>query len=328
MKYGRTLVDGDVDYRALKSAIDDGIHAFVDAVRNEVARARPSVQSYADVTRNYLAIIKAFKKFDKRHKTEIGGLLPELLIDCPWLEGYRDRLTAEYERRYPQYHYQVQHDVLVVAHRGLEPYASTVKTGFQQFRYACDYVEVDVCRCGSGEIILQHDVFTPTGALLSDCDGPPIGSVLLSDLLSNCWVKKTDHPKLMIDVKGVGNAVVEGVCRILQDTAIPSKRILLASFSHEHIAYLCRSYPEYPRALITANTGFEYVLPNLLNTQTTILITDENSLDKAEIAKYASAGVQVWSYTVNKKVRLNTVLGTGVAAVISDFPNLLTSQHK
>ena len=226
-----------------------------------------------------------------------------------------------YERRYPQYAKSAQ--VSIIGHRAFEPYPASKLNDFS-LRYHPDYVEVDVCHCQSGQVLLQHDRFASDGRPIEECSLNELsGAVELKDLLRQ--LKDRDTPKLMIDVKGSTSSadLVVAIQQDLKSVDYPLEKILVASFNMHHLLYLTKILPQVRRALLTSNVAIDKHMSILQQADCHLIIIDENTISREMVLGYREQGIDVWCFTVNSMGRLSAIADMGVSGLITDFPNLL-----
>lgn len=319
MKYSSQLGPDDIDYATIKQHIFDSTAAeFVAQVCNSAS----SIPSDADsVRRNFLGCLKLFKKFEKRRRQLIPRTIVHSIYDVSAFKNQENELRDMYERRYPQYAKSCQ--VLIIGHRAFEPYPASKLNGFT-LRYRPDYVEIDVCLCKSGQVLLQHDRFSVDGRPVEECNLDDLSGVVeLRDLLTQ--LKGHDVPKLMIDMKGSSKSpdLVLAIKRDLETLNWNLESVLMASFNMHHLIHLSRLLPQVSRALLTSNVALDSHLPLLQKVGCDLIIIDENTISRDLVAGYKEHGIDVWCFTVNSIGRLSAIAGMGVSGLITDYPNML-----
>lgn len=319
MRYGEQLLSGDVDYETLKSIISTSdASEFVDRVIDSVSQIQ--MASIVDVKRNFLACIKLFKKFEKYRNIILEKAVVDEIYRVHPFKAYAQVLQNSYDRRYPSY--ASHNNVLIIGHRALEPYDVSKDI---TLRYQPDYVEIDVCMCRSGHIILQHDRYREDGALLETCNLSDIPNAMTLDCVLN-KIKAADRfPPLMIDIKGSqsDSDIVENIIDVLETNKFDLSAVLLASFNMFHLKHITAIRPEAKTALITSNISIDDYIPFLRNIKASMIILDENIVSSDVVSRYSSCGIDVWVYTVNVKGRMLTLCDMGVKGIVTDFPNLI-----
>ena len=329
MRFGKQMAASDIEYDNIKQSCRADITyaefraKMTTAVERYATKTGLAAQGYDDVKKNYLGCIKLLKKFERHHSLsthEQRDLLSWLTQSSPF-NRFADTLHHEVDRSYPQY--VALNECSIIGHRAFDPYFDSLKQGFL-LRTSLEYAEVDVCRCKSGEIILQHDRFALDGKPLEDCMLEDLyRPVLLEDL---CHVIRRDVCagfNLMIDIKGMHPLTVAGIVQALEKSGIGADSVLLASFSTLHVQNVHEEFSQYERALITANITVDSWLPFLKRCECKKIILDENIACRHLVVDYIRNDVEVWVYTVNDKGRLQSLVDMGVKGIITDVPNLL-----
>lgn len=328
MKFSEQIQDGDIDYDRLKSSdlMVDMDYFFSELV--DELKLLPNDLKINDIERNFLATLKLLKKYEKKHLSLIPRSKIFGLYELPCFLQHQSSLQDTFDRKYPNFAQTCK--MTVVAHRAFVPYCHSIKTSFV-LRYVPDWVEIDVCLCKSGEVILQHDRYASSGVPIENAEiGELKDPVLLRDLIQGLMNQrsfddKNSSPKLMIDVKGSASSgmIIDKIISILTDACFPPEEILLASFNMHYLSYVYYVYNTYNIALITANTAIDYYIPFMQSLNINRIIIDENSASKDLITFYSKHGVETWVYTVNEKGRLSSIADMHAGGVITDYPNLL-----
>lgn len=319
MRYGDQLLSGDLDYQGLKNIIDStDSNEFVELV---IAAAKQvHMPTIVDVKRNFLACIKLFKKYEKNRQLVLHKSNVDEIYRVDPFQEHAKILQNSYDRRYPSY--ASHDDVLIIGHRALEPYDSTKNI---VLRYHPDYVEIDVCMCQSGHLILQHDRYREDGTLLESCNLSDLPNPLTLDIVLNKIKSLDSFPLLMIDIKGSqsDNHIVENIIDVLETNDFDLSKVLLASFNTYHLKHIASMRPNAKTAFITSNITFDDYIPFLHQIGSNLIILDENIASRDTVSRYSSCGVDVWIYTVNNKGRIQTLCDMGVRGIITDYPNLM-----
>lgn len=287
------------------------------------ASSKP-ISDLESTQRNFLGWLKLFKKFEKQRRELIPRSLIHLIYDIPAFKTQENELRNMYERRYPQYaKYAKSCQDFIIGHRAFEPYPASKLNNFG-LRYHPDYVEVDVCQCRSGQVLLQHDRFSSDGRPIEECSLHELpGAVELQDLLRQ--LKGQNAPQLMIDLKGSTTSadLVLAIKQDLESIDFPLDVILMASFNMHHLLYLAELLPQVRRALLTSNVALDDHTSVLQQANCDLIIIDENTISREMVQAYRKHGVDVWCFTVNSMGRLSAIADMGVSGLITDFPNML-----
>ncbi len=328
MKFAEQLKDNDLRYREMQNFTGADSDIFLNQLYKTLVIWRDAHHpcTFAHSSLNFLACLKLAKKHEKQTHIQLGSRLYHTLKSTKAFTQHWKQLRIEHERHYPQYH----DDIVIphiIAHKAFEPY-DALNMNRYRFRYHCEYVEVDVTLCASGQVILRHDIYTSDGKPLEDCHIDSIPeAVMLNTLLSGLTLTPAS-PKLMLDIKGFGREaeIIDGIAAELDTLGIDPSLILLASFNQVYLKYCFRKFPQYPRALITAGRALDDYVDFMDRTETDILICDENICCKSFVMLNKSHGFETWVYTVNNTGRFETFTAMGVNAVITDYPNLMAKR--
>lgn len=319
MKYSSKLGLGDIDYINIKKTISECTAAeFIDQICKSANFIKIEPES---VQRNFLGCLKLFKKFEKQRRQLIPRSLIHSIYEVPAFKIHENKLRDIYERKYPQFAKACQ--VLIIGHRAFEPYPASKLNGFS-LRYRPDYVEVDVCQCRSGQVLLQHDRFSSDGRPIEECTFNGLsGAIELKDLLRQ--LHNQNAPQLMIDLKGSTSSadLVIAIKQDLESTDFPLDAILMASFNMHHLLYLTELLPQVRRALLTSNIALDDYISFLQQANCDLIIIDENTISREMVQAYRKHGIDVWCFTVNSMGRLSAIADMGVSGLITDFPNML-----
>ena len=339
MKYGKHMTSDDISYGRLKLHVNDKTETFLKVLYSELvsweAKSVKDSIAISDISKNFLACIKLAKKHEKVTESTLDDKLYDLLHKIGAFSQNWGLLRTQYDRKYPQYSLQTLQDesqyssASIIAHKAFEPYQALNMKDFK-FRYKCDYVEIDVVLCKSGEILLMHDQYHDDGRPIDRCDLTDLPDcVTLRDLIRQFpW--DADYPNLMIDIKGFGRVyqTMSEIHRLLDEYHFPTHRVLLASFNERYIAESFRINPEYPRALISGGRKMNDDLEFLEQFDIDIYICDENLCCDEMITQNWIHNIKTWVYTVNNQGRLDYILKMGIAGIITDFPNLIQQNRK
>lgn len=197
-------------------------------------------------------------------------------------------------------------------------------------RYRPDYVEVDVCLCRNDNnrivALLQHGRFAPSGLSIEDAKISDIpNATTLDQLLQSACFRPSCNQRIMIDITGSSRDthVIDSIADSLINHCLCTDDVLLATFNMHFLLYLHKKYPQYLRALITANTALDDFVPFLQRTDCGLIVIDENSASTKLINRYNKSNIRVWVYTVNVTGSFFPIAKMGAAGLITDYPNLL-----
>lgn len=323
MRYSENLVDGDIDYIRIKELINTNadVDHFINELESEIKDLSVDSDSQK-INRNFLACLKLCKKFEKVRLALIPRSKVSRLYNTHIFAPFERTLRDQFERRYPSFAKTC--DMKIIAHRAFVPYIDAAQKQFF-LRYHPDFVEVDVCLCKSGEVLLQHDRFAPSGASLEESDIQDITNAVTLETLIEKLSEQPERQPIMIDIKGSSRnpSIIDKIMSIISSHNMTYDEVMLASFNMHHLMYLRDRFHKYPRAFITANAALDDFIPFMRIIESDLIIIDENSATLELINNYTDAGIQTWVYTVNHSGRFSSIAKMGAAGIITDYPNLL-----
>lgn len=233
----------------------------------------------------------------------------------------------------------------LIAHRGASAYApENTIAAFEKARVlGCHFVEFDVMLSADGEAFVIHD-----DALRRTTNGQGQVSLVSADYLktldAGLWFSKRFRQEQIptlktvlewliasgvqanIELKPSSGKIEETVTAVLtqinriwpHDQEMP----LLSSFEPEALS-LCRNIsPEIPIGLLMDQWQDNW-LQRAKELMCYSIHVNQRSLTKARVAQIKNQGYQLFVYTVNRKRQALQLLGWGVDAIFSDYPDLL-----
>lgn len=233
----------------------------------------------------------------------------------------------------------------LIAHRGASAYApENTMSAFEKARaLGCRFVEFDVRLSADGEAFVIHD-----DVLRRTTNGQGQVSLVSADELktldAGLWFSKrfSQEPiptltivlewliasgvQANIELKPSPGKTEETVTAVLtqlnriwpHDQALP----LLSSFDPKALS-LCRTIsPEIPIGLLMDQWQDNW-LQRAKNLMCYSVHVNQRNLTKARVAQIKNQGYQLFVYTVNRKRQAVQLLGWGVDAIFSDYPDLL-----
>ena len=121
---------------------------------------------------------------------------------------------------------------------------------------------------------------------------------------------------------GFEAATGEAVARLARHFWPEAEGVLLSSFSLSALQAARQAAPDLPRALLQEEVGPDWRL--LLEESGSLsLHVDWRNLSRGQAAALAAAGVPLACYTVNEPADAARLMAWGVAAVFSDWPDVL-----
>jgi glycerophosphoryl diester phosphodiesterase len=217
--------------------------------------------------------------------------------------------------------------VRLVAHRGfaaVEP-ENTVRAVRRAARVA-DAVEVDVRRCGSGELVVVHD---RTVDRVTDGSGR-VGDRSLSTLQSLSVADSGEPvPTLQAvvdamppDVELLVELKERGLAADALGTCLPGEpSVHVQSFSPEVVAAARDVAPSVPRSLLFSRDPDERLArARALDCEAVAIHLD--LVDAALVDAAQDAGLDVYAWTVSDPAEATALAGTGVDGLVTDVPDV------
>jgi glycerophosphoryl diester phosphodiesterase len=197
---------------------------------------------------------------------------------------------------------------------------------------------MDVAVTADGIVVLSHDPILPSGALLRDLDGVPLPRldevVRLEPQAMLAIELKTfpDHPEWTVAPEAMADAVLA-----VLDRAGATARARIISFDWRGLRYLHRSRPDLSLGYLTdADTvaaarlwwdgpspeDFGGSVPRAVAAEGgTIWGPDFTTLTRSEVEAAAALGLLVNPWTVNEPKDMARLIGWGVGALTTDYPD-------
>ena len=222
---------------------------------------------------------------------------------------------------------------LVIGHRGAKGHLAenTLESIKKAMQLGADGIEIDVFRCLSGEIVLFHD---------EKLDKLTNGKGLIENTsleeLKKLKVMGTNHQIptlnevfdiidnktfLNIELKGSNTAKLslEIVKQQINNNGFVKENILFSSFNWEELKGLRKLDDHINIALITEDDPLLAINP-ALNLKAVAINPSHKKLNKKVVDKIFSAGLKIYTWTVNNKNQIDKMKKLGVNGIITDYP--------
>lgn len=261
--------------------------------------------------------------------------------------------------------FEIHDDVAVIAHRGSSMVApeNTLAALDQSLLDGADYIEIDVRLSNDQQVMLYHDRSMArltgddsefdelTRAQLSNYDvGSWFGDAFVNERipgLDEALKKVRGKAGLMIDIKPLpgqeqtlANAVIDTLnsesdlryrCWASQQNALVGytacgfpNAILdmrMATMSPDLLMYIKSRAPELRVTLLA-----QLILPGTLNRRDfDALGLRHNRITEGEVRLARQYGYEIHAWTVNSQARMSALIDLGVDAIITDYPDRLTT---
>jgi len=227
---------------------------------------------------------------------------------------------------------------LVVGHRGASARApeNSVEAFARARADGADGVELDVLRCGTGEVVVFHDDdLARLGGRPDRVDALSLADLRRARLAGGARIPTLEEafeacgPELLVNVElkagRAGGArlqsLVEGVAEVLARTAT-SSRVLVSSFSPRAVRLWMRRAPAVPEALLFERAeslplrrawAAAWLRPAALNPEL-VLCTP------ARVARWHALGYAVNVWTVDDEAAVRACRDMGVDGIITNDP--------
>lgn len=234
----------------------------------------------------------------------------------------------------------------VIGHRGASAYApeNTLSAFDKALSLGCNFIEFDVMTSVDGEPFVIHDESlkrTTNG----QGDVGLVDAAYLQSLDAGKWFsrqyvgEKIPHLRDVlkwltfaninanIEIKpypGCSQLTTVAVLSHLHRYWPESKPLpLISSFDEEALTFCRAIAPEMPLGLLL-DTWDDNWLARANDLQCTSVNMNKNLLNAARVQAIKAEGFQLMAYTVNRRSQAKKLLGWGVDAVFSDYPDLLS----
>ena len=227
-----------------------------------------------------------------------------------------------------------QNKILNIGHRGAKGHVAenTIESIKEAIRLRADGVEIDVFRCKSGEIVLFHD---KTLDKLTDGKGKIENKTLteikkLKVLDSQYSIPTLDEVLkligreffLNIELKGSNTSKrsYELVKYYIDKKVINPKNILFSSFNWEELKKLRKLSNDINIALLTEDSPLMAI--NSAKELNAVAINPNfNDLNIDIVNKIKNSGLDIYTWTVNKKKDIERIKKLNVSGIITDYPD-------
>ena len=229
----------------------------------------------------------------------------------------------------------ISQEIQLFGHRGAKGHApeNTVVSVKKALAFDVDGVEIDVFRCQSGEIVVFHDksldkLTNGSGKIeektlkqlstLKVLGSEPIPT--LDDIIDVI----NGSARLNIELKGKNTA--EGVFFIMKK-AIESGRwkayqLFVSSFDWDELRDFKKLTTEFGIAVLTDKNPLD-AIPVARELNAFAINPKHSHLTQEIINDIQSEGFEIYTWTVNKKNRIEELISWKVDGIITDFPDRL-----
>jgi glycerophosphoryl diester phosphodiesterase len=238
-------------------------------------------------------------------------------------------------------------DSPLIAHRGASAYApeNTIAAVELAAKQGARWIETDVRLTADYGLVMIHD---PTLDRTSDGEGPIIRTEMdvIRGLDGGSWFSEAYGGEKIPDLRtflqavldcglslqlelkentGLEEPLVEGVVATLQRIwPVGDRGLYLSSFSERCMRLSAASLPEVPRCLATEFTPADPAT-RLREAECQILHVQADVAGASELALLRETTMEFAVATVNDRAQAESFLRAGATAVLTDFPDLLST---
>ena len=227
--------------------------------------------------------------------------------------------------------------LLNIAHRGSSKgvVPNTIPAFLLALHAGAHCIEFDVQKCGSGELVLYHDLYLPNGMLLCECTLPNIRKELprldtLVELLDHVPVSTI----LYFDVKGedVVPDLWHLLTRTVRATEWTADKFIMGCFDQRHLLAINElrkkenhELHDLTTAVIIDGTPVDLAV-SLAKLQVQYVSTTLSACSADFVADILRNGMKIMVWTVNVVPVLIRLLQLGaVEGVVTDHPEMVTA---
>lgn len=208
-----------------------------------------------------------------------------------------------------------------IAHRGhSQAYGDNNMNSFRQAVSAgFEMIELDIQLCGSGEIVVYHDIFIDKHYIChSDYDTlRKLGVILLEDVFQEF---RCSEIRLFLDIKGSATVSTSLIQLIRKWFSLDQmKRIFVSGFTRLFVDSIVSSNLDIHIGFTTSNCFTREQLSVLIKNCSFVCI-DWSSLEHSTIDFLHSQGILVFSYTCHNEFSMNHMLQFPLDGIVSNFP--------
>ncbi len=227
---------------------------------------------------------------------------------------------------------------LVIGHRGAKGYVAenTIPSIKKAIELGVDGIEIDVFKCGSGEIVVFHDLMLDK---LTDFGGyieqMPLDSLKKAKVLGSYEIPTLNEVMDLIDGSLILNIELKGsntaipTNDLLQDyfneTSWDSSKIIISSFKWDELNLFYTLNKEVPIAVLTDDDPLD-AIPFAKKINAYAINPKHSLLTKKNSEKIKDEGIKLFPWTVNEPNDIELMISLGVEGIITDFPDRINKE--
>ena len=221
---------------------------------------------------------------------------------------------------------------LVFGHRGAKGHAAenTLSSIQKAIELGVDGIEVDVFRCGSGELVVFHDrsVEKLTNGI-GFIEQMSLNSIKKLNVLDQGKIPTLNEVLDLIDGQVILNIELKGsntsfLTHQLLNTYFKSsnwkpEKILISSFDWDELRAFYQLNKEIKIAILTEDDPVD-AIPIAKELNAFSINPNHILLTKLNAAKIKSENISIYPWTVNEILDINKMKKIGVDGIITDYP--------
>lgn len=229
------------------------------------------------------------------------------------------------------------HKPMIIGHRGAKGHIAenTLPSISKALELGVDGIEIDVFLCRSGELVVFHDK-----TLERLTDGQGYIETLELDSIKKLKVKgqykiptlaevlDLVNGKVLLNIELKGSGTARPTHEILIQYTAQNKGIkipyIISSFNWEELRIFYELNKNIPIAVLTDADPLD-ALPTAHAVAAEAINPNFKALNKKNVRKIHDAGYKIYPYTINETADIQKMLQLKVDAIITDFPDRVTS---
>jgi len=222
----------------------------------------------------------------------------------------------------------------VIGHRGAKGYytENTLGSIKKAMDLGVDGIEIDVFKCGSGELVVFHDQMVDS---LTDGRGMiellSLDSIKKLTVLGNEKIPTLNEVLNLIDGRTILNIELKGantsflthqlLKSYFESSSWKPEKVFISSFNRDELRAFHQLNKEIKIAILIEKTDPSNAI-KIANQLNAFAINSEYTfLNKENVSKIKSENLMVYAWTVNEYKDIRRMKRLGVDGIISDFPD-------
>ena len=229
--------------------------------------------------------------------------------------------------------------MLTIGHRGARGYIAenTLESIQKALDLNVDGIEIDVFRCGSGEIVVFHDKklkrLTGHNGLIEETTFEELKNILVAGryripTLQQVLEKIDGKILLNVELKGENTAIPTATIlkQYLSDSQSDIKKLIVSSKNWKELTLFKNQNTNIPIGVLShynifLEKGVDAIIEKGRELSALAIHPKFSILNKKAIDKMHSAGFLVYSWTINSPKDIKRAIRLGVDGIITDFPD-------